>query len=95
MKMINRRSLLMAFGGLSLKKYANAKSECYYTPKQPLGPFFDFNLNESTNDLTNNKKASGKIIKIKGKVTNIDCKPLKNTIIKVWQANKYGKYFCC
>ena len=39
------------------------------TPSQPKGPFFKKNRTISINDLSNNGKATGELIKIEGKNT--------------------------
>ena len=59
---------------------------------QPVGPFFKEKQLSNINDLTNNGKASGKIIKIEGKITDKNCTPYPYSLINIWQANAYGKY---
>lgn len=36
--------------------------------------------------------AAGDIIYIKGKVTDINCTPIANAVINIWQADSYGRY---
>jgi protocatechuate 3,4-dioxygenase beta subunit len=42
--------------------------------------------------MTNNGKASGKKIKVYGKVLDNKCKPITNAVLDIWQANSFGKY---
>ena len=70
---------------------SRAKINCKLTPNQPMGPFFKNNITNSS-DLTNNNKAFGKTIGIKGKVLNTNCKPHPLSEIYIWQANAFGKY---
>jgi protocatechuate 3,4-dioxygenase beta subunit len=42
--------------------------------------------------MTNNGKASGKRIKVYGKVLDNKCKPITNAVLDIWQANSFGKY---
>ena len=73
---------------------SSLKSEtiCHKTPKQPKGPFFKENKTTSINDLSNNGKATGELIKIEGKILDKSCKPYPFCVIDIWQANSYGKY---
>ena len=42
--------------------------------------------------MSNNGKATGKLIKIEGKILDESCKPYPFCEIDIWQANSYGKY---
>ena len=44
------------------------------------------------NDLSNNGKATGELIKIEGKILDKSCKPYPFCEIDIWQANSYGTY---
>tara|TARA_Y100001970_G_C14046706_1_gene756716 strand:+ start:90 stop:602 length:513 start_codon:yes stop_codon:yes gene_type:complete len=59
---------------------------------QPVGPFFKNKHINYSKDMTNNKKAKGEIIQVKGKVLDKNCNPYSFTTVYIWQANTYGKY---
>lgn len=72
-------------------------SMCGLTPPQTSGPFYpgeDQFKNE--NDLTvipgHTTRASGQIIYIKGKVVDVQCRPIANANVEIWQACASGKY---
>ena len=85
-----RRTILSGifFGTINYK----LSSSCPTTPYQPKGPFFKATNLPNNIDLTNNGKAQGEIVKIEGKVIDNLCRPHSNCYIKIWQANKHGKY---
>lgn len=103
-KRITRRGLLrssIAAGiGLSLPVGALA-GQCGRTPAQGEGPFY-MNTWDRTqpvthhNDLTwatdPSKTAEGDVIYLGGQVTDLDCKPVKNAIVEIWQACRTGRY---
>ena len=90
--MSNRRNFIC--NSLILGCYFIIKKSisCEITPVQPKGPFYKKNISASVQDLTNQGKAAGRKIEISGKVLDKNCEPHKNSKIKVWQANAYGRY---
>jgi len=95
--MINRRKLITTSAS-SLLVASSTKSfaDCNDKPKTPsqvTGPFYKNTFDQKNSDLTyNNGRASGEIIKITGRIMDVNCNPLANCKISVWQANVYGKY---
>ena len=89
---INRRILLNFIFSYALTKPLQAKSFCNITPSQPKGPFYINKNLFNVLDMTNQGKAFGEVIEIKGSVGNTKCKPEPSCLIKIWQANYYGKY---
>ncbi len=67
-------------------------TNCKNTPPQSTGPFYKVPSKIFNNDMTNNGKASGKRIKVYGKVLDNKCKPITNAVLDIWQANSFGKY---
>ena len=67
-------------------------SNCKKTPQQSIGPFYKVPSKIFNNDMTNDGKAIGKIIKVYGKIFDNKCKPIPNAILDIWQANSFGKY---
>ena len=59
---------------------------------QPKGPFYKESSLSTLNDLTNDGKAEGELIKIEGRILDKNCNPYPNCLIDIWQANSYGKY---
>ena len=55
-----------------------------------LGPFFPREFAQDANDLA--KGASGEVIEITGRVTELDGKPLDNVILEIWQADAAGRF---
>lgn len=55
-----------------------------------IGPFFPPEFALGTNDLT--QQASGEIIEITGRVTQLDGRALDNVVIEIWQADPQGRY---
>lgn len=60
------------------------------TAEMTLGPFFPPEFAAGANDLT--QQISGEIIKITGRVTQLDGRPLDNVVIEIWQADPQGRY---
>ena len=89
---LNRRTLLNFILGYSLTQSLDAKLLCNITPKQPKGPFYKKKNLVNAVDMTNQGKAEGEIIEIKGSVVNTSCEPESFCLIKIWQANSFGKY---
>ena len=82
--------LLLNTSFVNLIKATN--TNCKNTPTQSTGPFYKVPSKIFNNDMTNNGKASGKKIKVYGKVLDNKCKPITNAVLDIWQANSFGKY---
>jgi protocatechuate 3,4-dioxygenase beta subunit len=86
--------------------YPEYKSTRLRVPKKPLiqlphslseitGPLYGHNpIGETDNDLTRQCKGEplGERIIVAGKVMDEDGRPVRNTLIEVWQANAAGRY---
>jgi protocatechuate 3,4-dioxygenase beta subunit len=87
--------------------YEPYRSTIQRSPRRPLiylphtlsertGPAFGHNIvTEGENDLTTQHAGEpvGQRIVVSGKVTDDSGRPLRNTLIEVWQANAGGRYF--
>ena len=70
------------------------------TPSQTVGPFFAFGLTpnrkyEWVDTFSNNlvtPDAAGERIRIEGRVTDADGKPINDAMIEIWQADAQGRY---
>lgn len=67
------------------------------TPSQTIGPFFAFGLvRDGDDDLAcktpGAARAQGVPIIVSGRVTDEEGRPVRKTLIEVWQANRWGKY---
>jgi protocatechuate 3,4-dioxygenase beta subunit len=88
---------LGSIAGLVMSKSSAELCQLFTTPKQPLGPFYPkkFPL-DSDADLTQlqgqTQRAQGRIILVKGVVTDEQCLPLGNVIVEAWQACASGRY---
>ncbi len=76
---------------------ANAFVEtCRVTPAQTAGPFYpgerEFKVDQDLTQIPNRPRAQGKIVYIKGRVLDADCKPVVNANVEIWQACASGKY---
>jgi protocatechuate 3,4-dioxygenase alpha subunit len=60
------------------------------TAEMTLGPFFPREFAHGANDLA--QGASGEIIEITGRVTELDGKALDNVILEIWQADASGRF---
>lgn len=60
------------------------------TAEMTLGPFFPREFAQGANDLS--QGASGEIIEITGRVTELDGKALDNVILEIWQADAAGRF---
>lgn len=87
--------------------YEPYRSTIHRAPRKPLiflphtlsertGPVYGHNaVAEGENDLTTQHAAEplGQRIIVTGKVTDDNGRPLRNTLIEIWQANAGGRYF--
>lgn len=67
------------------------------TPRQTEGPFYPRQLHaESDVDLTlldgHTERAAGDVILVRGRVTDINGRPLANARVDIWHANHWGRY---
>jgi len=60
------------------------------TAEMTLGPFFPREFAEGANDLA--QGASGEIIEITGRISELDGKALDNVIVEIWQADAAGRF---
>ena len=87
--------------------YEPYKSTVLRSPRRPLihlphtlsevtGPMYGHNpIGESDNDLTRQHSGEplGERIIVTGRVLDEDRRPLRNTLVEIWQANAAGRYF--
>jgi len=90
------KSALVGFAGLASTPVLWSKV-CSISPGQALGPFYDdHDDNILVTDLTRlpegNALAKGEQVFISGTVRDKNCQPLADTLVEIWQANKYGRY---
>lgn len=62
------------------------------TAQQTEGPFYPSPFLSSASDLTADNKAMGDIHLVKGRVVDLDCRPIAGVQVDLWQANAQGKY---
>ena len=98
---MKRRELLkfgmVAAGGVLIANQTLAQSACGLTPAQTEGPFYPIKDQlDKDRDLTSvngsSQLAEGKIIIVRGTVTNQFCKPVEGALVEIWQACHSGKY---
>lgn len=106
-KIISRRSLLktlgiaggsVAVGSLASASLAQAALSCKTgTPPQTQGPFYPVKDQiDKDVDLTrvagSSRVAKGRVILVGGYVTDLDCRPVADAYVEIWQACATGKY---
>ncbi len=91
-KIINRRNFVISTLGCSLIRSPFANPICDITPSQPKGPFYKKEYLLNSSDMTSKGKALGEKIQIEGRVLDKNCTPQPLSLIKIWQANSFGKY---
>ena len=76
-----------------------ATPACELSPKQELGPFPPMKaLSQADHDVDltmvngQTEQATGDVMFVRGKVLDLDCKPLAGAIVVIWQSNHHGKY---
>jgi protocatechuate 3,4-dioxygenase beta subunit len=67
------------------------------TPSQTAGPFYPPAPHAETDvDLTllegHSERAAGEVILVRGRVTDLDGRPLEGARVDIWQANNNGRY---
>jgi len=69
---------------------------CGLTPSQTEGPFYPEVEPDRDNDLTNIKTgapiAAGRVLYIEGVVSDIQCNPVRDAVVEIWQASNRGRY---
>ena len=103
MNKVTRRDLLKLMGigavsGLFAAEISTAESgvkktshpKCVLTPEQTSGPFY-FDVEQVREDITEGKKGAPLELLITV-VDSSDCKPIKDAIVDVWQADAGGVY---
>ncbi len=98
----SRRAFLMksfsgVLAGYTTVSLGKQKISRTITPHETSGPFYPVTEQEDRDhDLTQisgkNKSAQGEIIWLEAEVIDADGRPLKNTIVELWQANSVGRY---
>ena len=86
------RRLFLALSSLGIIKSVRAKELCYFTPSQPLGPFFKKENLEQSSDMTKEGLAKGQILNVYGQIRDKNCSPYPYSSLVIWQANTFGKY---
>ena len=84
--------MLLLLNAHFINQIKATSTNCKKTPPQSIGPFYKVPSKIFNNDMTNNGKASGRRIKVYGKVLDNKCKPIPNVVLDIWQANSFGKY---
>jgi protocatechuate 3,4-dioxygenase beta subunit len=79
-------------GGMNI-----ADASCTTTPAQTPGPFYPGESKfTADNDLTQvagrTQRAIGQIIYINGRVQDVNCQPIANVQVEIWQACASGRY---
>ena len=104
MKKVSRRGILsIGLGATALiaSKAVKAQALCSPTPRDGQGPFHPtqsqlINTIDQDSDLTFIKgktgSAKGQLIYVMGEVRDQDCQPIVGAKVRIWQANKWGKY---
>lgn len=90
------RHIGMIAGGAALAGPA-AVHAVVATPRQTEGPFYPPRPHaESDVDLTlldgHSERATGEVILVRGRVTDIEGRPLANARVDIWHANHWGRY---
>ena len=67
------------------------------TPVQTAGPFYPTRDREDEDaDLTRvngrGGRAAGEVIHVRGRVLDVDCRPVAGAVVEIWQANAAGRY---
>src|SRR5688500_16931520 len=99
---ITRRNLLTStvstIGLLgATSAFGRVQDFCLRTPDQPEGPFYPVRDQlDKNSDLTfvdgRRGRAQGKIIHLQGVVSDVNCQPVKDVVVEIWQACATGRY---
>lgn len=97
---VKRRKFLAAVtsstAGLLVTRLAAAAGQCSATPATEDGPLYPAEDIPWANDLTQvpgqSGIAAGEIAYLHGRVVDVDCKPVTDAIVEIWQADSRGYY---
>lgn len=97
---VSRRTLtkqLGAMAGGAALLWSGIANALTKTPAQTEGPFYPSGPHaESDVDLTllegRTDRATGDLILVRGRVTDLEGNPLANARVEIWQANHWGRY---
>ena len=94
-----KTSLVSGLAGLVglRSSWADVREACGITPAQTEGPFYPENDQpDENNDLTvvqgTAGRPKGQYVVIEGRVTDDQCRPVKNALVEIWQAAASGRY---
>ncbi len=95
-KLISRRKLIAGAAGMLATAQAFAAAQCQLTPRQQEGPYYpEADLNRD-NDLTVMNPARpgavGQVIYLGGLVLDPECRPIRDSVVEIWQAASTGRY---
>ena len=62
------------------------------TPSQTVGPFYSIGLTDRAMNTLVTDNTPGQRIRIEGRITDGDGKPVTDAMIEIWQANAAGRY---
>lgn len=96
---LSRRDFTRGVGliaGAGVAKASSAGSLAN-TPSQVEGPFHPIDPQDDTDlDLVqiegHSEIAQGEVIKVRGRVLDVNGAPIENALVDVWQANHFGRY---
>ena len=92
------KNLFRAGGVVTIAQFAKAAPVCKEkTPRQPKGPFYPVKDQiDNDADLTHlqgsSQLAQGRIVHIRGVVQDVQCDPIADVYVEIWQACASGKY---
>lgn len=92
------QALMLAGGGaIAGQDFAALGADLDSTPENVLGPFYPLEKPVDRDaDLTRVRggkdRASGDVIEVSGRVTNLRGEPLRGVRLEIWQANAFGRY---
>lgn len=96
---IGRRKFLIgaAAVGASLKAIASDVCHPVFTPAQTQGPFYPgeraFGLDTDLTQVPGRPvRAKGRVIYVRGRVVDENCRPIQGANVEIWQACASGKY---
>lgn len=95
-----RRSFLKATAGLAgvllIPKFARAAKRCEMTPTTEDGPLYPAEEIPWASDLTRMPgqagTATGQIAYLFGQIKSVDCRPVSDATVEIWQADNNGYY---
>jgi protocatechuate 3,4-dioxygenase beta subunit len=93
----NRRRVLAALAGMLVTTPILPGSRLLATPAQSTGPFYPVELPlDDDNDLTRVAGragvAAGRLTELRGRVLDVNDRPIRDTRIEIWQCDANGRY---